>query len=92
MIEKKDLENRAWYLGNCRQAITAQWIEEKNQFVYLREKFGQRFAEYICHPDDEHYYDVFVPLKKLELTREEYQETRKYKYKNYDKLNEKKGE
>ena len=88
MIAKKDLQNRAWYLGKCRNAKVAQWIEEKQEFIYIREKFGQRFLEYIKHPNDEHYYDVFVPLYKLELIREDYQEVKKYKYKNEGNKNE----
>jgi hypothetical protein len=58
-MDKKDLIDGAYYTGNCRNANVARWDAATNRFYHWRMKFGNRFVEWIFHPDDEKYFDVF---------------------------------
>lgn len=70
-IAKADLVHGAYYKGRCRNATEARWNAEKEYFVHWRTKFGFTYTEEIKHPEDEHYYDVFVVEEKIEVpTRE----------------------
>lgn len=72
MIRKKDLEGGCWYQGECRNASLAYWMEKEQCFIHIRHKFGDAFVEKINHPEDEEFFDVFKPIKKIEpLTDEE---------------------
>ena len=71
MIAKKDLIHGQYYKGHCRNAEVARWNENDNKFYHWRFKFGHTFLEEIKHPDDEKYYDVFVPEKVLEVIEKE---------------------
>lgn len=71
VILKEDLEHGCYYNGICRNATEARWNETKNCFVYWRYKFGTYLLEEICHPADDHTYDVFLAREKLpEPTKE----------------------
>lgn len=78
MIAKKDLVRGEYYRGLCRNAEIAIWLGD--EFVYLRQKFGQVFSEGIMHPEDEETpnADIFVPFEKvsLDFSRDEYRERR----------------
>lgn len=81
MIAKRDLKNNRYYLGYCRNVKVAQWIAEKEVFIYIRNKFNQYFIEEISHPDDDKLFDVFCPIRLLELTEKELQECKKFQSK-----------
>lgn len=66
LLRKDQLEHGRYYIGRCRNATVARWHAGGQVFVYLREKFGQRFLEEIRHPEDERYYDVFLPTTVLD--------------------------
>lgn len=66
MLKKEELEDRQYYLGFCRNAYVAQWLEEENAFYYMRSKFGDIFPEKIYHPEDDNGHDLFIPFKKVD--------------------------
>lgn len=81
MIAKKDLIDRAYYSGNCRNASEAMWLADFQCFAHWRTKFGRKFIEFICHRDDDDVFDVFdaeelelVPKYPVILAEEEYKE------------------
>ena len=59
-IAKVDLEHGLYYNGSCRNASVARWDSHKQRFVHWRTKFGHKFLEEICHPEDDTVFDVFV--------------------------------
>ena len=65
-IPKKDLIPGGWYLGQCRNAIVAQWFPLEG-FYYIRHKIGGPYVDKIHHfeDDEDGCYDVFVPFKLL---------------------------
>lgn len=65
MIPKSDLEDRAYYRGQCRNAQVAQWHADKGHFMYMRSKFGNVFVECINHPEDDNGYDLFRPEQRI---------------------------
>ena len=65
VIRKEDLEDGAYYWGTCRHGPIALWDGE--HFWYIRNKFKATFAESINHLEDDNGYDLFIPLKKVEL-------------------------
>lgn len=71
MIKQTDLEDGAYYLGWCRNAVIAKWQVDKDCFIHWRTKFGSVFTEEINHPENDDGFDLFVPLKKVEPTKEE---------------------
>jgi hypothetical protein len=70
-IAKADLEHGAYYVGRCRNASLARWDANKNRFVHWRTKFGHKYLEEICHPEDDKHFDVFVVEKKTEIIAED---------------------
>ena len=70
-IAKADLEHGAYYVGRCRNASEARWDANKNRFVHWRTKFGHKYLEEICHPEDNKHFDVFVVEKKTEIIAED---------------------
>ena len=70
-IAKADLEHGAYYVGRCRNATEARWDANKNRFVHWRTKFGHKYLEEICHPEDNKHFDVFVVEKKTEIIAED---------------------
>lgn len=70
-IAKKDLVHGTYYTGRCRNASVARWNGELGKFIHWRHKFGHKFLEEICHPEDEQYYDVFVVEAVCENPEEE---------------------
>lgn len=65
-IPKDKLEVGATYIGDCRNASEAVW-KENGRFEYMRTKFGCTYPEEINHFQDDDGYDVFTPIKKLEI-------------------------
>ena len=65
-IPKKDLVDKAIYEGHCRNTTEAKWNAKANLFIYIRTKFGTKFPETICHPEDDNGYDLFYPTKLKE--------------------------
>jgi len=59
-ITKKELKHGAYYTGTCRNASEARWNANEQVFYHWRTKFGTKFIETICHPEDDKVYDVFV--------------------------------
>lgn len=70
-IAKADLEHGAYYAGRCRNANEARWNANTQRFVHWRTKFGHKYLEEICHPEDEKHFDVFVVEKKIDIIAEE---------------------
>ena len=70
-IAKADLEHGAYYAGRCRNANEARWNADIQQFVHWRTKFGHKFLEEICHPEDDKVFDVFVVEHKVDVIAEE---------------------
>lgn len=70
-IAKCDLEHGAYYRGHCRNATVARWNNDLQRFIHWRHKFGYRFLEEICHPEDEKHFDVFVVEEKIDNHNEE---------------------
>lgn len=62
-IPKNQLKIGGWYTGSCRNSSIAQWIGE--EFIYIRNKFGDYFVESINHFEDDDGYDLFVPFKLI---------------------------
>lgn len=58
-LKKTELVHGAYYRGVCRNASEARWHAEVGLFFHWRVKFGDRFLETICHPEDEQHFDVF---------------------------------
>lgn len=71
MIPMNQMEDGAYYLGWCRNAVVAMWDAGEGCFVHWRTKFTSVFTEKINHPEDDDGYDVFTPLKKITPTDEE---------------------
>lgn len=68
MIAKADLIHGAYYEGHCRNATVARWDGARERFRHWRSKFGSRFLEDICHPDDDARFDVFTPEALIDAT------------------------
>lgn len=66
MVPRSELKDGVYYYGNCRNARVAMWSALKNQFTYMRSKFGHTFPEDIKHPVDDDGYDLFVPVCEIE--------------------------
>ena len=71
VLKKDQLEDGQYYLGYCRNAYVAKWVESENAFYYMRKKFKDVFPEKIFHPEDDNERDLFIPFKKVEPTKEE---------------------
>ena len=63
VIRKKELINKAFYIGVCRNACIAKWDADKNVFWYLRTKFKNTFFESINHVANDDGYDLFIPME-----------------------------
>ena len=64
MLRKEELSLGAEYEGFCRNASKAIWNGES--FTYLRTKWGHSYYEDIKYPTDEQFYDVFIPIRRIE--------------------------
>lgn len=53
------------YFGSCRNASEATWDGEK--FTYIRHKFGTSYPETINNFDNDDGYDLFVPIRQINL-------------------------
>lgn len=71
MLPKSELEDHAYYIGSCRNAMVARWNNELDKFTYMRNKFDNIFPENINHPQDDNGFDLFTPLKKVEPHEDE---------------------
>jgi len=63
MLSRESLKAGVFYYGHCRNAQIARWDGER--FRHIRDKFGI-YLEYIKHPEDEQYSDVFQPYTELD--------------------------
>lgn len=70
-VRKSDLVDGEYYYGHCRNAKCAKWVAARNEFVYIRTKFGSRFSEGINHPEDDNGFDLFVPYFKCYPEKQE---------------------
>lgn len=66
LVRKQDLKDGAYYYGTCRNARVARWDVKKNQFTYMRTKFGSSFPEDIRHPEDDDGFDLFLPVEEVQ--------------------------
>jgi len=66
LLRKEELQHGAYYEGHCRNTSVARWHAQTQCFFYRRYKFGHTFIEEIKHPEDERYYDVFLPVVRTE--------------------------
>lgn len=64
-IPKEKLVVGKCYEGSCRNASNAVWNGEK--FTYGRTKFGYTYNEDINHFQDDDGFDLFVPLKEINV-------------------------
>lgn len=64
-IPKEKLIVGKCYEGSCRNASNAVWNGEK--FTYRRTKFGYTYDEDINHFQDDDGFDLFVPLKEVNI-------------------------
>lgn len=63
-LPKQELEVGATYEGSCRNSSIATWNGQ--EFEYNRTKWGTTYIDTIKHFEDDMYYDVFIPLHKIE--------------------------
>lgn len=70
-IPKTELEDRAYYQGECRNATVARWNAKTQLFYHWRVKMQKRFVETIHAPEDEDKFDVFITERKVEPPAEE---------------------
>lgn len=73
-IPKDKLIDGQFYKGNHRQAKVAKWNDQKQKFIYLRNKFGHTFEDTCNHFEDDDGYALFVPLKIA--NKEDYKKNR----------------
>ena len=64
-IPKEKLVVGKCYEGSCRNASKAVWDGDK--FTYKRTKFGYTYNEDINHFQDDDGFDLFVPLKEINV-------------------------
>lgn len=65
VIDKDDLIDGQLYFGVSRNTTTATWSAERNEFVYMRTKFMDKFEDTLPHAEDDDGFDIFVPLKAI---------------------------
>lgn len=65
-LAKKELKDGLYYRGDCRNSDVAVWDAKFEVFWYMRTKFTDTFAEWICHPEDDNGYDLFFAFKECE--------------------------
>lgn len=63
-IPKRKLENGATYIGRHRNCTEATWNQEKDVFIYKRNKFGHVFDDETNHFEDDNKFALFVPIRK----------------------------
>lgn len=68
-VRKSDLIDGEYYYGYCRNSTCARWSETKDEFEYVRHKFGSTFTDSINHPEDDNGYDLFIPLFRCHPTK-----------------------
>jgi hypothetical protein len=62
LIPKENLIHNQSYIGHCRNASTAIWNKDTQEFTYQRTKYNFTFPETIKHPEDDIGFDIFVPV------------------------------
>lgn len=86
MIEKKDLQNRCYYNGKCRNTTVAMWLD--NEFIFINFNFSQPYIERVKHISDviNDNIDGFIPVSIINAPFEEIKEEKiKLDYNNYYK-------
>lgn len=66
VLPKAQLRDGVYYFGKCRNAYVARWDAHRQCFTYIRSKFGSRFPEDICVPEDDDGYDLFLAVMEVE--------------------------
>lgn len=64
-ISKVHLIDGHFYEGDHRNARYAKWDQEKNVFLYWRQKFTSCFIDSCEHFEDYSHFAVFVPIKEI---------------------------
>jgi hypothetical protein len=62
-IPKLDLIHGQVYIGDTRNATTAKWNAEKQEFEYWRYKFGNTYIDTCNHFEDDNGFALFVPIR-----------------------------
>jgi len=62
-IPKDQLKDGVWYYGDHRRCHFARWNADKNEFDYIRYKFGYRW-DTCNHFEDDNGYALFVPIRE----------------------------
>lgn len=70
-IPKDKLEHGKFYKGSCRNARWAYWDKSKEEFFYIRSKFGSNFVESINPLENDNGFDLFIPHEEYEPSDEE---------------------
>jgi len=65
MIPLKDLQDKSYYYGICRNTRIARWVNSANCFLYIREKHKSFHMAEINHPANDNGFDLFIPLRKI---------------------------
>jgi hypothetical protein len=73
-IQKADLIDGAFYLGDHRRGRIAKWNAEKNRFEYWRNKFSAVYIDTCNHFEDDDGFALFVPI--LQVTQDEFDQTK----------------
>jgi hypothetical protein len=68
-IKKEDLIDGETYICLARNFTKGIWVAEKNGFVYLRHKFGQKFKDVEYHWDDGP--EGFGTVKPIEIMQKD---------------------
>lgn len=63
-ISKNELEDGEWYYGECRNSDFGKWDEKEQNFIIMRNKFGNYYKDTCNHFEDDDGFDLFVPLRK----------------------------
>lgn len=62
-IPKRDLIPGQVYIGDTRNATSAKWNAEKQEFEYWRYKFGNTYIDTCNHFEDDNGFALFVPIR-----------------------------
>jgi calcineurin-like phosphoesterase family protein len=70
-IPMDKLVDGKFYTGSCRNAKWAYWDGVKQEFYYIRHKFGSDFVEPIQPVEKDDGFDLFIPHSEYEPTAAE---------------------
>lgn len=67
VIPKDKLKHKTIYLGSCRNASVAVWNKNKEEFIYIRNKFGMSYLEEINPIEKDDGFDLFIPFREIDI-------------------------